>query len=73
MSDSETKQFFIQKVLDQAKKQDIILSDVEKRMLSCQDTDPNLYENYELEQRFENEKLHMNNADAPRPLRTVYS
>lgn len=55
MNDSEAKEFFIQKVLDQARKQNIILSDVEKQMLSWRDTDPNFYENHELNQRFENE------------------
>ena len=55
MKDSEAKEFFIQKVLDQARKQNIFLSDVEKQMLSWRDTDPNFYGNHELNQRFKNE------------------
>ena len=55
MNDSEAKEFFIQKILDQARKENINLSDVEKQMLSWRDTDPNFYENHELNERFENE------------------
>ena len=55
MNDSEAKEFFIQKVLDQARKENINLSDVEKQMLSWRDTDPNFYENHELYERFEKE------------------
>jgi hypothetical protein len=55
MNDWEAKEFFIQKVLDQARKENINLSDVEKQMLSWRDTDPNCYENHELNERFENE------------------
>jgi len=55
MNDSEAKEFFIQKILDQARKENINLSDVEKQMLSWRDTDPNFYENRELNERFENE------------------
>lgn len=55
MNDWEAKEFFIQKVLDQARKDNINLSDVEKQMLSWRDTDPNFYENHELIRKFENE------------------
>ncbi|MBN1474006.1 MAG: hypothetical protein JW914_05275 [Syntrophaceae bacterium] len=55
MNDLEAKEFFIQKVLDQARKENINLSYVEKQMLSWRDTDPNFYKNYGLYERFEEE------------------
>jgi len=55
MNDLEAKEFFIQKVLDQARKEDVSFSDVEKQMLSWRDTDPNFYENHELHEKFKNE------------------
>lgn len=55
LNDWEAKEFFLQEVLDQARKEDVDLSDVEKQMLSWRDSDRNFFENDELIKRLENE------------------
>jgi len=54
-SPNDAKEFFVQKVLEQATMGNIPLSDVEKQMLLWNETDPNFYGNHELNERFEKE------------------
>jgi len=54
-SPNNAKEFFVQKVLEQAKKENINLSEIEKQMLFWNEADPKFYENHELNERFENE------------------
>jgi hypothetical protein len=53
----ESKTFFIKKVVEQAEKEDVILTDTEKEMLDWEDLDPRYpdYWNVELGERFDKE------------------
>jgi hypothetical protein len=54
-NESDAKAFFIEKIIRQAERENVILSDAQRYMLAWSETDPSFVQNMELNAKFESE------------------
>ncbi len=54
-NETDAKAFFIEKIIRQAERENVILSDAQRYMLTWSETDPSFIKNMELNAKFESE------------------